>query len=151
MKKCICTIQPHALLDLKYSQFFLRGSDSAKESCRYLLSLRRHFFCHPHQQKKIGILYDSEQQFGDQNIFQELTKLGLISTGKIFTRMATLEDIRQCLEFTLTARLAPRWNPVGKWLVHRQQHNFLEMEDSSDFQAIEFDVRVSGTKKLISI
>ena len=147
MKKCVCTISPYSLVDLKYSQLFLKGSDSAVESCRYLLSQRGHYFCNPYrQQKKFGILYHSEQQFGDQNIFQVLTELGLISssTGKIFTRMATLEDIRQCLEFTLTARLAPRWNPVGKWFIHRQQDNFLAMDDSSDFQAIEFDVRLSG-------
>lgn len=148
--KCVGTIHPYRLSDLKYSQLVLaETSATAIETCRYIIAQREHLFCNPLQQpRKIGILSCPDQQFGDQNLYQQLIQLGLISANssrKIFTRTATLEDIRQCVAFTVAARLAVRWNPVGKWFVHRQQHYFLDIEDSNEtFQAVKFDIVIPG-------
>ena len=145
MMKCICTIHTQHLVDWKYSQFHLTGSVTGKEACHYLISQRSQLFCNPinQHQQKIGILCHFEKQNG---LFQELIQLDLISpTSKIFTRVATLEDIRFAIAYTLSVRLAVGWNPVGKWFIHREQHNFLDVEDTSEtFQAVQFEIRLSG-------
>jgi hypothetical protein len=143
--KCICTIHTQHLINWKYSQFHLSGSTTGKEVCNYLISQRSQLFCNPinQHQHKFGILCHSEKQNG---LFQELIQLDLISpASKIFTRVATLEDIRFAIAYTLSVRLAASWNPVGKWFIHREQQNFLDVEDTSEtFQAIQFEIRLSG-------
>lgn len=137
-------------MDLKYSQIVLTDSVTSVEVCRYLISKRDQLFCSPlNQPKKIGILLPPEEHLGDQNLFHQLTKLGFISAISkdwIFTRVANLEDIRQCLTFTLATRLAVHWNPVGKWFVQR---NFMDIDDPTvPFQAVKFSVRVPGERSI---
>lgn len=148
--KHICTIHTQRLVDLKCSQIHLTGSITGKEACYLLISHRNQLLCNPlHQhQQKICVLYYPEQTYGDPSLFQDLAQLGLISSSsKIFTRAATIEDIRQSIAFTLSVRLTTGWNPVGKWLIHKNQRNFLDMDDKSDtFQAVKFEIRLSGKK-----
>lgn len=150
--KHICTIHTQRLVDLKCSQIYLTGSITGKEACHYLISHREQLFCNPLQQhqQKISILYYPEQTYGDHSIFKELAQLGLISS-KISTRAATVEDIRQSIAFALSVRLTTAWNPVGKWFVHKNQKNFLDMDDKSDvFQAVKFEIRLSGKQHCLT-
>lgn len=153
--KHICTIHTQRLVDLKCSQIHLTGSITGKEACYFLISHRNQLLCNPlHQhQQKICVLYYPEQTYGDPSLFQDLAQLGLISSSsKIFTRAATIEDIRQSIAFTLSVRLTTGWNPVGKWLIHKNQRNFLDMDDKSDtFQAVKFEIRLSDGRDKVEV
>ncbi|XP_057369554.1 uncharacterized protein LOC130690554 [Daphnia carinata] len=153
--KHICTIHAQRLVDLKCSQIHLTGSITGKEACHLLISHRNQLLCNPLQQhqQKICVLYYPEQTYGDHNLFQDLAQFGLISSSsKIFTQTATIEDIRQGIAFTLSARLITDWNPVGKWLIHKNQRNFLDMDDESDtFQAVKFEIRLTDGRDSVEV
>lgn len=142
--KRVCTIYPNRLSCLQYSQLHVNGLSSPIETCRYLISKCSSVFCSPQQyQKRIGILFFPEQ--GDITaLLDEFRELGINLNTKS-KRAASLEDVLECLAFTLPVRLSLQWNPIGKWFIHGKQDCFLNIEDQTQlFQAIQFNFQPSG-------
>jgi hypothetical protein len=85
------------------------------------------------------------QMLTDLKFKEILRDLGLvfdINSG----RFPTSDEVRQCLNFSLSCRLAPLWNVVGPWIVRRQQEQHLLDIDEDDvpFQAVKIDIRTLG-------
>ena len=110
----------------------------AKEISRRLVALHHDVLAcpvhvaHLAAKTQIGVLLDGRQR-EDLLLRDTFAKLSMTEISK---RSPTPEDVNVCLIFAVTARLSPRWNPVGEFLVRSQ--DFLEIADESvAFQAVK--------------
>ncbi len=146
MKK-ICSLHPLRLNQLSFCN--LAGLANARSqstgSARLLLHLRQDlllvFGGGGSQQPTSVLLYP--EQFNDLPLQDALvTKLCLTKSVLLPSRQASIEDVRQALISSFTIRLSPRWSSLGPWLIHRQQQDFLNMEENEiPLQAIKFTIR----------
>lgn len=89
-------------------------------------------------------ILNSNRLIKDLMLRNTFHKLSMVQIGK---RRPSLEDISRCVQFSISARLPPRWNPVGHFLVRSQ--DFLEIVgDSASYQAVRLNIQTRGDHKM---
>lgn len=152
--KRICSLHPLRLNQLSFCNLagLVNARSQSTGSARLLLHLRQDLllvFGGGGSQQPISVLLYPEQ-FNDLPLQEALvTKLCLTKSVLLPSRQASIEDVRQALISSFTIRLSPRWSSLGPWLIHRQQQDFLNMEENEiPLQAIKFTIR-NGIKNIL--
>lgn len=88
------------------------------------------------------------EQFSNPGLHEVISRQLGTTSPLVPSRPATLEDVRLAITSSMMIRLSPRWNVLGTWLVHRQQPDFLDLDDDDDvsLQAVKFTIR-NGKKR----
>lgn len=142
----LCCIEPWHYRGVEISILsVVDSSSSAVRLCRDLVTERNDVFASPHSFNHVQVVMMSSLR-SDPTLQEILKKVGLVFAANNCTRSPTVDEIRHCLNFTLSCRLSPLWNSVGPWMVRREQDQyFLAMaDDDIPFQSVKVDVRNIG-------